>query len=92
MTIQSRTYNNGQYLEYIYTIVPLIGATYKQNVFIRISDGVIVNPSELSLTLDKNSENIFQGICCPSTDICDGWQTQSNECWVTSNDLSWAFD
>lgn len=92
MLIQSRTYNNGTVLEYIYKIVPAEGKAYKQNVFVDVSTGEAINPKSRRLVLDMNSENIFQGVCCNVVfgDDCEGWITESGSCWTTEDGLSWA--
>lgn len=90
MEIQSRTYNNGTVLEYIYTIVPSRGPAYKQNVFIDVLTGEIILPNSRRLILDLNSENKFKGVCCSVIEECEGWITQAGACWVTEAGLGWA--
>lgn len=89
MVVQSRTYNNGTVLEYIYTIVPPKGKSYTQNVFIDVESGEMINPKSRRLILDLNSENIFQGVCCNILDECEGWITEAGACWVTEDGLGW---
>jgi len=92
MQTQSRTYNNGTILEFIYTIVPKNGKSYKQSVFINTSNGELIDYTNMILILDEGSENKFQGICCTiiPEDNCEGWITESGICWSTENGLSWA--
>jgi hypothetical protein len=92
MDIQSRTYNDGTILEYIYTIVPKSGEVFKQSVFIDVSTGEVIDPDSIRLLLDRNSENTFQGICCNVVfdDDCEGWITEAGACWTTESGLSWA--
>jgi hypothetical protein len=92
MHIQSRTYNNGTILEYIYTIVPAKGESYENSVFLDINTGNLIDPSSRQLVLDSNSENTFQGICCNVVfnDDCEGWITEAGACWTTEDGLSWS--
>ena len=92
MNIQSRTYNGGTVIEYIYTIIPQKGETYKQHVFIDVSTGQIFDPTSRILQLDKGSENSFQGVCCNDVieELCKGWITEAEFCWTTEDGLSWS--
>jgi predicted RNase H-related nuclease YkuK (DUF458 family) len=87
---QSRTYNNYTILEYIYTIVPPIGESIKQSVFIKIDTGEIIDPTGLILKLDAGSEDSFRGVCCTLIEECIGWITESESCWTTEDGLSWS--
>lgn len=93
MNPQSRTYNNGSIIEYTYTVVPSKGSTYTQTIYIRVSDGQIIDPKSIVLTPDVNSENSFQGVCCNIAfpdEGCEGWITEDGLCWITEDGLSWA--
>lgn len=90
MQIQSRTYNNGTILEYIYTIVPPKGKTYKQSVFVDVQTGEVVDPIPSRLILDMSSENTFKGVCCTKEiEECNGWITEDEACWITDGGLGW---
>ena len=92
MNVQSRTYNNGTILEYTYTIIPAKGDAYHQTIYVDVNTGEIIDPNSVQLTLDMNSENSFQGVCCNDVldDICVGWITEAGACWTTEAGLSWA--
>lgn len=91
MTIQSRTYNNGAILEYIYTISPEVGDTFQQHVFILVATGEILTELPLYLNEDVNSINSFQGVCCNVIEeTCEGWITEDESCWITASGASWA--
>lgn len=89
--MQSRTYNNGKILEYIYTLIPKSGLSTKENVFIDIESGVIINPDSIRLILDSGSEDSFKGVCCDLNESCEGWTTNSSDCWSTASGASWGF-
>lgn len=91
METQSRTYNNGTIIEYTYTIVPSSGYSYKNTIYIDVDSGSLIDPNSITLTLDLNSEDSFQGTCCSIDDICgNGWETEDGLCWVTTSGVSWS--
>ena len=92
MVILSRTYNGGKILEYIYTVAPEKGDSFKQSVFIEVSTGKIIKPDDYFLQVDRNNNNTFTSVCCNSLikDECEGWITENESCWVTASGLSWA--
>jgi hypothetical protein len=91
--MQSRTYNNGTILEYFFNVVPVNGATQRQNVFIDISTGLQINPKTVRLQLDYGSEDTFKGSCCTVfEESCEGWITDTSATWVTEDGSCWAFD
>lgn len=93
MATQSRTYNGGTILEYIFNVVPVNGNMVSQNVFILIATGEIINPKSRIMQVDVNSENAFRGVCCTTAidEICEGWSTINGNCWITDDNVEWAF-
>lgn len=89
--IQSRTYNNGRYLEYIYTLSPKSGKSSQTSVFIDVLNGKQIDPKTVTLYLDYGSENKFKGTCCEVyPDFCENaWVTESIIPWVTEDGLCW---
>lgn len=89
MLIQSKTYNGGKVIEYIYNIIPESGSAYKNSVFIDATTGLVI-PMPKNLKFDGVT-NSFQGTCCAATlpEECEGWITDDNECWITDGGLSW---
>lgn len=90
--VQSRTYNNGRYLEYIYTLTPKNGKAQSTSVFIDVLNGQQINPKSVALYLDYGSENKFKGTCCEIyPDICENaWVTEQINPWVTEDGSCWS--
>lgn len=85
------TYNGKTIIRYDYKIQNNKGQLIDTFVYIRASNGQIINPSSIRLTKDLVQDTNFRFVCCTTTlEACiNSWITNTGDCWITEAGLSW---
>lgn len=87
--MNSRSYNNGKYVEIFYMVTPTKGESVTHSVIIDASTGQVSDVNRNTLVPDIHSDNKFGGVCCTKPDTCEGWITDKESCWITEEGFSW---